>query len=29
MGPEEARDYGLIDHVVDRAPPFVANPERI
>src|SRR6476620_2992940 len=29
MGPEEARDYGLIDNVVDRAPVFPANAERI
>ncbi len=29
MGPEEARAYGLIDNVVDRAPTFPVNPERI
>jgi ATP-dependent Clp protease protease subunit len=29
MGPEEARAYGLIDNVVDRAPLFPPNPERI
>ena len=30
MSPEEARDYGLIDQVVDRAPNFPApNPEKI
>ncbi len=29
MGPEEAREYGLIDNVVDRAPAFPANPQRI
>ncbi|MDG3004410.1 ATP-dependent Clp protease proteolytic subunit [Paludisphaera mucosa] len=32
MSPEEAKDYGLIDHVVDRAPVFPAptgNPEKI
>ena len=29
MGPEEAREYGLIDNVVDRAPDFPTNPERV
>jgi ATP-dependent Clp protease, protease subunit len=29
MGPEEAREYGLIDNVVDRAPDFPNNPERV
>ncbi len=29
MGPEEAREYGLIDNVVDRAPAFTTNPDRI
>jgi ATP-dependent Clp protease protease subunit len=29
MGPEEAREYGLIDNVVDRAPDFPVNPERV
>ncbi|MDE2508125.1 MAG: ATP-dependent Clp protease proteolytic subunit, partial [Planctomycetota bacterium] len=29
MSPEEARDYGLIDSIVDREPPIVANPDRI
>ncbi len=30
MSPEEARDYGLIDQVVDRAPNFPApNPDKI
>ncbi len=30
MSPEEARDYGLIDQVVDRAPNFPApDPEKI
>ena len=26
MSPEEARDYGLIDKVVDREPPLTLNP---
>jgi len=29
MGPEESREYGLIDNVVDRAPTFPINPDRI
>jgi ATP-dependent Clp protease protease subunit len=29
MSPEEARDYGLIDKVVDREPPIVLNPNPI
>ena len=29
MSPEESRDYGLIDNVVDRAPPFTPNPNSI
>ena len=29
MSPEEARDYGLIDRVVDREPPIVLNPNPI
>src|SRR6516164_3600856 len=29
MSPEEAREYGLIDNVVDREPPVPVNPERI
>jgi len=29
MSPEESRDYGLIDHVVDREPPITLNPDRI
>jgi len=29
MSPEEARDYGLIDHVVDREPPIALNPNPI
>src|SRR5271166_4561681 len=29
MGPEESREYGLIDNVVDRAPDFPVNPERV
>jgi ATP-dependent Clp protease protease subunit len=30
MSPEEARDYGLIDNVVDRAPNFPApSPDKI
>ena len=29
MSPEESRDYGLIDNVVDRAPPFTPNPNAI
>ncbi len=29
MSPEEARDYGLIDNVVDREPPIVLNPDAI
>ena len=27
MSPEEAREYGLIDNVVDREPPIPLNPE--
>ena len=29
MSPEESRDYGLIDHVVDREPTIALNPNRI
>ena len=29
MSPEEARDYGLIDNVVDREPPIPINPNPI
>ena len=29
MSPEEARDYGLIDNVVDREPPIPLNPNPI
>src|SRR3954451_24443980 len=29
MSPEEARDYGLIDNVVDREPPIPKNPDAI
>jgi ATP-dependent Clp protease, protease subunit len=29
MSPEEAREYGLIDKVVDREPPIVLNPNPI
>jgi ATP-dependent Clp protease protease subunit len=29
MSPEEARDYGLIDKVVDREPPITLNPNPI
>jgi len=29
MSPEEARDYGLIDKVVDREPPIALNPNPI
>ena len=29
MSPEEARDYGLIDNVVDREPPITLNPNPI
>ena len=29
MSPEEARDYGLIDKVMDREPPIVLNPNPI
>ncbi len=29
MSPEEARDYGLIDKVVDREPPIVLNPNPV
>jgi ATP-dependent Clp protease, protease subunit len=29
MSPDEARDYGLIDKVVDREPPIVLNPNKI
>ena len=27
MSPEEARDYGLIDKVVDREPPLAITPQ--
>jgi ATP-dependent Clp protease protease subunit len=29
MSPEEAREYGLIDHVVDREPPIPLNPNPV
>ena len=29
MSPEEARDYGLIDNVVDREPAIPLNPASI
>ena len=29
MSPEEARDYGLIDKVVDREPPITLNPNPV
>ena len=29
MSPEEARDYGLIDNVVDREPAIALNPNPI
>ena len=29
MSPEEAREYGLIDRVVDREPPITLNPDAI
>jgi ATP-dependent Clp protease protease subunit len=29
MSPEEAREYGLIDKVVDREPPITLNPNKI
>jgi ATP-dependent protease ClpP protease subunit len=29
MSPEEARDYGLIDKVIDREPPITLNPNPI
>lgn len=29
MSPEESKEYGLIDHVVDREPPITLNPDRI
>ena len=29
MSPEEARDYGLIDNVVDREPPIPLHPNPV
>jgi ATP-dependent Clp protease protease subunit len=29
MSPEEAREYGLIDNVVDREPAIALNPNPI
>src|SRR5205807_3812763 len=29
MSPEEAREYGLIDKVVDREPPMILNPNPV
>jgi ATP-dependent Clp protease protease subunit len=29
MGPEEAREYGLIDNILDREPRLALNPQAI
>jgi ATP-dependent Clp protease protease subunit len=29
MSPDEAREYGLIDNVVDREPPIPLNPNPV